>query len=534
MTETIDIFKRRRDKAKNAWEMFLTEMRDAYAYAFPGGVSVFDAAKEREVYDAVAARAVRFRVKKIHASLFPPYKEFLDFNPADPSAADDNGEQWDKLYVEAKRNCHKAIEASNFHTEVEMSLGDAMISYGALALRKGTPQNPFVFEAIHPAAIYPGRSFDGIVREMFREQKIAGNEIRDYWPTAKADSDILDSPQEQTVCDGYLWDVQKREYRYIVTINDKIAVDEDHLKTAEICIFRMDGKTGDNTGFGPVLSVLPDIRSADKTKELLLRKAAFDLGGLYQAEDESIVNVESLDDLRPGTVIFKRFGSKGLESLYNGAGFDLSQMVISDLHAGIEEAIKGPSLPSENSGSRRSAYEYQVRQGEIDAVDIPTGLRLMKEMEPLFYQMLEILTADDMADSPYYIRLPKITDKNDKEKKRLLEIVPISPMIRKQDELDSQRALQGYALANQIDPVIASAIVDKEKFIRKILDDTAFPTECMRSEDETKTEIERMNAAAQSAAENREADAAVSDVERIDPENMTDAAGVMMPEGGFF
>ena len=191
-------------------------------------------------------------------------------------------------------------------------------------------------------------------------------------------------------------------------------------------------------------------------------------------------------------------------------------------------------MPSENSGSRRSAYEYQVRQGEIDAVDIPTGLRLMKEMEPLFYQMLEILTADDMADSPYYIRLPKITDKNDKEKKRLLEIVPISPMIRKQDELDSQRALQGYALANQIDPVIASAIVDKEKFIRKILDDTAFPTECMRSEDETQAEIERMNAAAQSAAENREADAAVSDVERIDPENMTDAAGVMMPEGGFF
>lgn len=529
------IFKARFDKARERWDAYRTDMRDLYRFAFPAGECLFDDAKSRErtVYDSVLARAIERRVKKTHSALFPPYREFMDFDPADPAAVDEspeNKDKWDKIYADAKKKFHLAIMDSNFHTEFDLAGADMLLVFSGFAVHEGTAAHPLVFEAIHPAMMYPGRAFEGIVREKFRRQSMPFCEIKDYWPDAVIDKEKENETAEAEVVDGYLFDAQKRVYTYVVTVADEVVLYQEDIKNPDIFIIRSDGKTGSDVGYSRAMSVLPDVRSADKTRELLLKKAAFDLNGIWAAEDGSVVNVDALKDLKPGDWVFFNRNSQLPKPLYNGTGFDLSQMVLSDLHSIVQNAVEGPTLPAENSGSRRSAYEYQLRQGEIDATELPSYLRLLYEMQPVFDRVVEILTDPKFADSPYYIRLPDVTVKG-KEKK--LSLSPVSPMIRKQDEADNQRSLQALTVALQINPQSVADIVDIEGYLRAFLDNGGFPSEFIRPAKEVEQQ-RQARAQAEQQAEMMAQARAQAEQQAPDPSDMTEAAGVVLPQEGVF
>lgn len=517
-------FLKRFAAAKAEWEDFRADFKDVYRFAFPGGRSLFiedgDRAKTGAVYDGTLATAINRRVKKTHSSLFPPFKEFVDFNPSDRELADGNPDAWSELYDAARRKTHLAIMRSNFHIEIDKALGDGFCVFGAVALRKGTEDCPFVFEAVHPACVYPGREFGGVVREVFREQMIAGDEIADYWDEAKLPDGVADKTDKVNVKDGWLFDVKTGKYTYAVVIGDDVVFRRENLENSELHVFRTASKTGSAVGYSDALRVLPEIRSADETRYLLLSKARFDLFGIWCAEEESVLNVDDLNRVEPGAWIFVARGAQPPRPLYSGANFDLSQMVLNELHAQIKEGVEGPSLPAENSGSRRSAYEYQLRQGEIESVEMPGYLQILLELQPLFEQMIDILTDPDMAGSPYYIKLPEVDGKKRKEK---LSICPISPLIREQDKADNQAALQAYSVANEIDPALVAQIVDKPKYLRKFLDDGGFPSDCMRSEAAARA-VEQ----AQRQAVERETQAAAP--AETDPEAMRQAAQVTLPQ----
>lgn len=521
-------FLKRFDEAKAEYENFRSDFKDVYRYAFPGGKSMFaedgDRTKTGNVYDGTLARAINDRVKKTHSYLFPPFKEFIDFNPGDAELANDHSDVWSNLYSAAKRKMHLAVMRSNFHVEINKSLGDGFCVFGALALRKGTADCPFVFEAVHPACVYPGREFGGVVREVFREQMIAGNELEDYWPEARLPEDVTDKADKINVKDGWIFDLKKGEYTYAVIVADKLVFEREGLKNSELHIFRTASKTGSAVGYSDALRVLPEIRSADETRYLLLGKARFDLFGIWCAEEESVTNIDDLKKIGPGSWVFIRQGAQPPRPLYSGANFDLSQMVLNELHAQIKEGVEGKTLPAENSGSRRSAYEYQLRQGEIDSIEMPGHLQILLELQPLFEQMVDILTDPDMAGSPYYISLPEVDGKKEKQK---LSICPISPLIREQDKIDNQAALQAYTVSNQIDPQMTEQIIDKEKYLRKFLDDSGFPSECMRSA----ADAQKIAQAQVQAMQNEQNAKAVQGVE-IDPESMQQAAQVMLPVEG--
>lgn len=528
--EIKNIFKARFDKARERWDAYRTDMRDLYRFAFPSGECLFDDSKTRErpVYDSVLARAIERRVKKTHSALFPPYREFMDFDPADPAAANTNKKEWDKVYADAKKKFHLAIMDSNFHTEFDLAGADMQLVFSGFAVHEGTAAHPLIFEAIHPAMMYPGRAFDGIVREKFRRQKMPFCEIKDYWPSATIDIKKEKETTEAEIIDGYLFCAKKREYTYVVMVNDEVVLYQEGIKNPDMFIIRSDGKTGSDVGYSKAMSVLPDVKSADKTRELLLTKAAFDLYGIWAAEDGSVVNMDALKNLKPGDWVFFNQNAQMPKPLYNGTGFDLSQMVLGDLHSIIQNAIEGPTLPAENSGSRRSAYEYQLRQGEIDATELPSYLRLLYEMQPVFDRVVEILTDPKFADSPFYIRLPDVSVNRQKKK---LTLSPVSPMIRKQDEADNQRSLQSLTVAMQINPQIVAEIVDIEGYLRAFLDNGGFPSEFIRPEKDVQKERQAQAQAQQQAEMMMQAQA---QQQAPDPSDMTEAAGVVLPQEGVF
>ena len=86
-------------------------------------------------------------------------------------------------------------------------------------------------------------------------------------------------------------------------------------------------------GRGPVLNVLADIKTANKVVELILRNAAFAIKGVWQGEDDGVLNPSNIE-IVPGAVIPIAVGSKGLRPLESPGRFDVSQLVLEPLQSG--------------------------------------------------------------------------------------------------------------------------------------------------------------------------------------------------------
>ena len=62
------------------------------------------------------------------------------------------------------------------------------------------------------------------------------------------------------------------------------------------------------------MKALPDIRTANKVVELILKNASIAVTGIWQAEDDGVLNPANIK-LVPGTIIPKAVGSAGLTPL---------------------------------------------------------------------------------------------------------------------------------------------------------------------------------------------------------------------------
>ena len=75
--------------------------------------------------------------------------------------------------------------------------------------------------------------------------------------------------------------------------------------------FRWSKASGEIYGRGPLVNALSAIKTTNHTIRLILENADMAVSGIYQMDDDGIVNVDTIN-LVPGTVIPKTPGSAGL------------------------------------------------------------------------------------------------------------------------------------------------------------------------------------------------------------------------------
>src|SRR5690606_9996566 len=102
--------------------------------------------------------------------------------------------------------------------------------------------------------------------------------------------------------------------------------------------FRWLKAPGELYGRSPVMKALPDIKTANKVVELILKNASIAATGIWQADDDGVLNPATVR-LVPGAVIPKAQGSAGLTPLAAPGRFDVSQLVLDDLRARIRHAL---------------------------------------------------------------------------------------------------------------------------------------------------------------------------------------------------
>ena len=147
---------------------------------------------------------------------------------------------------------------------------------------------------------------------------------------------------------------------------------------------------GETYGRGPVAKALPDIRTANKVVELVLKNASIAATGIWQAEDDGVLNPATVQ-LVPGAIIPKAPGSSGLTPLAAPGNFDVSQLVLDDLRRRIRAALLADRIAAQRD-VRMTATEVLERSAETARLLGATYGRLQAELlTPLISRCLSIL-----------------------------------------------------------------------------------------------------------------------------------------------
>lgn len=167
-------------------------------------------------------------------------------------------------------------------------------------------------------------------------------------------------------------------------------LEEGWAATSPYLHFRWLKAPGEIYGRSPVMKALPDIRTANKVVELVLKNATIAVTGIWQADDDGVLNPAAVV-LKPGTIIPKAVGSAGLTPLKPPGQFDVSQLVLEDLRARIRHALLADQL-AQVDAPRMTATEVLERAEAMTRLLGATYGRLQAELlTPLIHRCLSIL-----------------------------------------------------------------------------------------------------------------------------------------------
>ena len=163
------------------------------------------------------------------------------------------------------------------------------------------------------------------------------------------------------------------------------------FETNPYLIFRWSVQSGELYGRSPILRALPDIKTANKVVELVLKNATIAVSGIWQADDDGVINLQNIN-LTPGAIIPKAVGSSGLTPLHSGADFDVSQLILNDLRDRIRHTLLADRL-SLLAEREMTATEVLARNADMMRILGATYGRVLHEfIRPLCERGLQILS----------------------------------------------------------------------------------------------------------------------------------------------
>ncbi|HEY1096102.1 MAG TPA: portal protein, partial [Alphaproteobacteria bacterium] len=187
-----------------------------------------------------------------------------------------------------------------------------------------------------------------------------------------------------------------------------------------------------------------DIKTANKVVELILKNASIAVTGIWQADDDGVLNPANIK-LTPGTIIPKAVGSSGLTPLKMPGSFDVSQLVLDDLRARIKQSLLADRLSSVND-KRMTATEILERSADAARLLGAVYGRLQGELlMPLVERALSILQRRGIIPS-------FLLDGQE------FSVDFISPLARAQNQADVQATLAWLNTAQQFGPAAAATI----------------------------------------------------------------------------
>ena len=362
--------------------------------------------KTDRLFDGTAPDAVDQLAASLLAQLTPPWARWFGLMPGTEI---DEGQR-PGLSTEldaAAQTLQSHFDRSNFAVEMHQCYLDLVTAGTASLMFEAAPPgepSAFRFTAVPLCQVAFEEDASGRLDSTFRTSRLTRGQIVERFPKAKLpDALTARGPAEEQepsaeVLEAVIPTKGGFDYMALLDPGDGTAgaqtatvLKTGRFERSPFINFRWLKAPGEIYGRSPVMKTLPDIKTANKVVELVLKNASIAVTGIWQADDDGVLNPANIR-LTPGTIIPKAVGSAGLRPLEAPGRFDLSQVVLQDLRAGIRRALLADRL-GQVEGPRMTATEVLERVAEISRLLGATYGRLQSELlTPLVTRGLSILT----------------------------------------------------------------------------------------------------------------------------------------------
>ena len=486
----------RKDQWRSIYEEcyeFALPQRNLYSGFYDGKSPGQD--KMARVFDATAINSTQRFANRIQSALFPPYRNWCRLqngNEVPEDRVEEIGQALD-LYTD---RMFDVIRQTNFDLAMSEFLLDLCVGTAVMLIQPGDDDAPVRFTAVPQYLVSLEEGPYGVVDNVYRRMRVRADVIQRQWPDAKLPEDLArkavdQGDEEIELLEATVWSEQMQTYCYhLVYAKDKKAAGASDLvyRTMDVSpwiVARYMKVAGEVYGRGPLVSALPDIKTLNKVKELVLKNASIAVAGVYTAADDGVLNPQNIA-IAPGAIIpvARNGGPNGasLQPLRSAADFNVGQLVINDLVMGIKKMLLDDTLPLDTQ-SARSATEIVERMKELSQnLGAAYGRLITECMMPMVNRILYVMNEKDLVDMPL------------KADGKVVRVVPVSPLAQAQNMDDLRNVLEFAQIAQTAGPM-GQVAINQDAMLDYIVEKMAVPRSIINSQEEREAIVQEMQSA---------------------------------------
>jgi hypothetical protein len=466
-------------------DRFKTLFQDAYDYTMPtrqgfDQSSELGSSRTDRIFDETAVVGVNEFAAELQSSLLPPFSRWAEIK-AGSEIPEEAREEIDAELQKVTETVFDYIANSNFDQEINEALLDLSVGTGILKVEEGDNIDPLRFQAVPLTEIALEDGPDGLVDDVHYRRFVKPEHLKVMFP--KMSREALETVKNRAQGDSRIELLQStvrnrstpnvRKWDYIAHLpGQEMVLSEakyDGRGSNPWIIFRWSKAAGECYGRGPVISALPAIRTCNLVVQLVLENADMAITGMYQADDDGVINPDSIV-LSPGLIVPRAPGSR-IEALQNPSNFDVSQLILDDMRHNIRKALFNQQLGRPHEATPMSATEVAERMAQLAQEIGPAFGRLMKELvEPVIQRVIFILKKRGL------IQLPTL----DGRELKLVSRSPLAAAQRMQDVTNMDRFMQRIGAI--FGPQITQVIVDQNRTSRWYAEKQQIPLDLLRDE----------------------------------------------------
>jgi len=464
---------------RQPWE---SHWRECYDFALPrrDGAIVSGQAGEKKtdkLFDGTAPDAVEQLAASLLSELTPPWARWFGLIAGHELSADESasmGPQLERISTVLQSNFDK----SNFAVEMHQCYLDLVTAGTACLLMEEasiTESSAFRFTAVPLSQVVMEESQDGRLDTTFRRSELTRSHLMKRFPDAevpelRGEHEGAMDEKKYAVIEAVIPDQSGYAYMAVIDPDGNQAqgtslLAEGRFVHSPFINFRWLKAPGEIYGRSPVMKALPDIKTANKVVELILKNASIAVTGIWQADDDGVLNPANIK-LVPGTIIPKAVGSQGLKALESPGRFDVSELVLGNLRSSIRKALLADKL-GQIDAPKMTATEVLERSAEMARLLGATYGRLQSELlSPLVARSMAILIRRGEIED---IRIDGAT----------IDLEYRSPLARQQSRQDAQGVLNWFQALSSIGPE-AMAVIDQGAAARWLAKVFAVPPDLIK------------------------------------------------------
>ena len=392
--------------AQSLKDLWLPTFEECYEYTLPQRESFYSESPGRRrsdrIFDETAVVGVQEFASRLQAGIVPNYARWADL-VAGTEIPPEQQKEVNLMLDEVTEYVFEILQNSNFAQEVHETFLDCAVGTGVLLVEEGDALQPIRFKAIPLPQVTLDAGHNDTIDHVYRMRRIKMRDLQHAYPNGKlSDKMMMDMVKGgdkeceilEVVYRNY-FNTKDEEHIYCVIAKEyEHKIMEETFKgvgSNPYVVYRWSKVAGEVYGRVPIQLALPAIKTANLVIELILENAQMSISGMYQVEDDGVINVDNIQ-LIPGTIIPKAGGSSGLTPIAPAGNFNVSDLVLRDMRTNIKKALYNDMLGTPNEKTPMTATEIAERMADLSRQIGAAFGRLQAELvNPVLQRVIYIL-----------------------------------------------------------------------------------------------------------------------------------------------